>query len=358
MQVSKGVLPRVSGKELQLDAPRAQEGALSLVHHSAIRPPAFAPDVQHIISLIDWDQQTKLPPWLSPISEGASQGVALVCGQSLKPDGTAPQTLIDRAIMAKQLLDEGKVIKIIVSGGDPAGVGSTEASRMAKVLQQQGIPASKIIQESQATTSAENAWFALRWLPKGTGQFYIVTSDFHMPRATYIFKETFNYFYKMVEDAYRDNPAWNSKTKRYPRLNVVQAPTKSFCGSDSSRNQDSDAKADINSYSLKKRAIDELTWLGTGEVSNSMYGAPLSNMMYIWPVQINVTQDPENDENFENAMAQGMHVVSALCVCEAPPETGGDKIDYQLQFPIPVDFRENTSQWQTLVDNCKDARPH
>ena len=138
---------------------------------------------------IDWGRQNKLPPWMTSITEGADQAIAVVLGQSLKPDGSAPQVLLDRAAMARKLLKQGTVKKVIVSGGDPAGVGFTEASTTARVLVKAGIPLEVIIQESQATTTAENAWFVLRWIPKGTGRVYIVTSDFHMPRATYIFQE-------------------------------------------------------------------------------------------------------------------------------------------------------------------------
>merc|ERR1711920_1187453 len=112
-----------------------------------------------------------------------------------------------------------------------------------------------IIQESQSTTTAENAWFALRWIPPGTGKIYIVTSDFHIARATFIFQETFNYFYKMVEDRYKDDPRWNSTTRMYPRLTLIQAPTQSFCGSDASLSTDDDPAADINTKSLSRRAM-------------------------------------------------------------------------------------------------------
>ena len=74
-----------------------------------------------------------VPPFLKP-------GVAVVLGQSLRPDGTAPQVLLDRALKAKDLLKEGKVSRVIVTGGDPAGVGLTEAFAMRKVLVNAGIP--------------------------------------------------------------------------------------------------------------------------------------------------------------------------------------------------------------------------
>eukprot|EP00438_Fugacium_kawagutii_P035984 Skav213298 [mRNA] locus=scaffold2480:542535:543015:- [translate_table: standard] len=71
---------------------------------------------------------------MSNIQPGSPQGVAVVLGQSLKPDGNPPQVLLDRALKAKELLETGKVSKIIVSGGDPEGVGHTEAFEMATVL--------------------------------------------------------------------------------------------------------------------------------------------------------------------------------------------------------------------------------
>lgn len=82
----------------------------------------------------------------------------------------------------------GSIVKVIVSGGDAEGVGYTEASIAAKYLIEAGIPEALIIHESQALTTAENAWFSLRWIPEGTGKVFLITSDFHMARATYIFQ--------------------------------------------------------------------------------------------------------------------------------------------------------------------------
>lgn len=310
--------------------------------------------LEKVAHFIDWDAQAKLPPWLCPIKEGADQGVALVLGQSLRPDGQPPQVLVDRALEAKRLVDEKKVVKVIVSGGDPAGVGHTEAYEMAKVLANVGIPSEMVIQESQATTTAENAWFALRWLPMGTGQLYIITSDFHMPRATYVIKATLNYFYKMLEDAYRDDARWTSKTKLYPRLNVTQVVSRSFCGTNSSLNRDDDPDADIDFKSLSLRALNEVKNLGSGEAAGAMYGAPLSNIMYIWPVQINVTEDPQNNANFQQAMAQVMNAAQSLCACRAPPENVSPLIPNPLLLPIATTFPEGktSADWQQLIDEC------
>lgn len=249
-------------------------------------------------------------------------------GQSLKPDGTAPRVLIDRARRAKALLEDGTVVKVIVSGGDPAGTGHTEASQMAAVLESVGISREHIIQESQATTTAENIWFGLRWIPRGTGQLYLVTSDFHMARAAYIVEEVLAYFYRMVEDAYRHNPDWTERRGRYPRLSLHQAEAESYCGSDPRSSADSDPAADVNMKSLALRARNELGYLQTGEVSKSLYGAPLSDMMYIWPVQINVTLNPENRANFDRALQRAESMSKRLCKCTSPPEPPERKLGF------------------------------
>eukprot|EP00928_Gymnodinium_smaydae_P091771 TRINITY_DN75511_c0_g1_i1.p1 TRINITY_DN75511_c0_g1~~TRINITY_DN75511_c0_g1_i1.p1 ORF type:complete len:294 (+),score=39.44 TRINITY_DN75511_c0_g1_i1:225-1106(+) len=292
---------------------------------------------------------------MSPIRENAAKGVAVVLGQSLNPDGSAPRVLIDRAKMAKRLLDEGKVDKVMVCGADPAGVGHTEAYALSQVLLNIGIPKADIIQEAQSTTTAENAWFALRWIPQGTGQLYIVTSDFHMARATYIFEETFNYFYMLVEHEFKHDPKWTARKKRYPRLTIHQVPVPSFCGSDASLNHDADPSADINAKSLALRAQNELRYLGSHEVSNSLFGQPWGKILYIWPIQIDVTKDPQNRANFRKAMAQAIRVANALCKCKAPPEGKGPKLNYPLELPVSTKPTGKLTQWRTAIDSCKSA---
>jgi len=297
---------------------------------------------------IEWELQNKLPPWMTYISEGADQAIAVVLGQSLNPDGSAPQVLLDRVQKAKDLLSQGLVMKVLVSGGDAAGVGHTEAYNMAQLLVDAGVPASSIIQESQATTTGENAWFMLRWIPNGTGKVYIVTSDFHMPRATYIFQEVFNHFYHMLEQQYKDDPDWTSQEKRYPRLEIIQAPVASFCGTNASMSGDDDPEADINTQSLSKRARDELGYLGDGEVVDSLFGEPRTDQLYIWPIQIDVSKDPENAGNFKRAMAQAMNTAEALCECIGPPESGQPELPYPLTLPAPTTCEIPEKDWMQI----------
>eukprot|EP00434_Breviolum_minutum_P001600 symbB.v1.2.001413.t1/scaffold74.1/size352168/6 len=210
--------------------------------------------------------------------------------------------------------------------------------------------------ESQATTTMENAWFSLRWIPKGTGHFYIVTSDFHIARATYIFEEVFNYFYRTWEDRYKDDIRWKNPEKKYPRLELHQVAVASFCGRNESVARDHDPHADINQYSLRKRALDELGFMGSGEVPNALYGQPLDNNQ-IWPVQINVTLDPENEANFNKALAQSMNTAEALCRCVSPPEPDqAAEIRYPLRLPASRDFPTEfpgAKYWEDIRTKCE-----
>ncbi|CAK0838507.1 unnamed protein product [Prorocentrum cordatum] len=311
------------------------------------------------VGLLDWGHMAKVPPWLSSIEEGAEKAVAIVLGQSLKPDGTASQLLVDRATKAKELLDNGTVEALIVSGGDPKGTGHTEASAMAKVLTDLGIPKEKIILESQAFTTAENAWFALRWIPKGTGQFYIVTSEFHMPRARYTIDAVFSHFYRMVEETYKDDPSWKDKARRYPRLTIREVPTASFCGNSSS-NLDGNLtdgwtpiKGDVSDLSLARRAADEFWYIGSKRVDDDLFGR--SEQQMLWPVQIDVTQDPDNTANFNSALAAAMNVHRALCVCTSPPEGKGSEVDYPLRLPASTQFPDGVQadDWERVRSSCE-----
>jgi len=316
--------------------------------------------------LADWSKANPLPPWLSHIQEGSSKGVAFVLGQSLKPDGQPPSVLTDRALRAKELLDSGKVDSVIVSGGDTAGVGHSEAYEMSRVLQSIGIREDLIIMESQATTTAENIWFGLRWIPEGTGQLYIVTSDFHMARAMYIFNEVLGYFYKTFEDKYLADPRFTPSKdglRRYPQLVVHLAVVKSYCGSDpTAAVGDRNKSADISTKSLALRASDELRFLGSGEVVNSLYGPPRSPLQYIWARQIDVDMDPHSAQNYQDAMRMSMNVAEGLCHCLAPPEHSNDSMsESSLHNPLVLPLSTNRADgsrvvseaaWRGIVKRC------
>lgn len=274
---------------------------------------------------IDWTDENELPPWLTHISEGASQGVGIILGQPKTVNGGTPMVLEDRAWTAKNLLSNGQIAKVVASGTDLAGTGTTEASLVAQVLMEQGITKESIIQEPEATTTAETLWFSLRWLPEGTGKIYIITSEFNMPRALYIFQEVMAHFYRSLDEHYKDSPEWG---KAYPKLELVEAPAASFCGSNAELSADSDPNAPLERYSLARRAMDELRYMGDGEVERGLYGPPLGKVQFVWPEQINVSLNPLNEQNYEAAINSAVDLVKSFCKCKAPPEGDGPELEY------------------------------
>merc|ERR1712012_849791 len=112
---------------------------------------------------------------------------------------------------------------------------------------------------------------------------------------------------------------------------------------------------DINYKSLAARTMDEARFLGGGETAKSLFGEPISYMMYIWPIQINVTKDPEGNTNFQKAMAQVMNAAQQLCVCKAPPEEFGPQIPNPLQHPLSTAFPagKTAADWREVIDRCK-----
>jgi len=310
-----------------------------------------------VISMPDWGKEARLAPWTTSIVEGAEQGVALVCGQAMKPDGTPSQVLVSRAKGAKKLLDDGKVVALMVSGGDPAGVGKTEAFAMRQVLMDEGIPEDKIILESQAFTTAENFWFAMRWIPPGTGKFYIVTSEFHAPRAWWTANAVFNHFYKMLEDEFKDDERWTSTTKKYPRLEVIVEAIPNFCGTDPSTADDVTLGVDVSRRSLAFRAMREMDIIQRKPAN--MYGAiPKEgqlNMNAVWFAMIDVNKDEETARNWDTAIAQQMNVVTAVCVCKGSMEGDGPEIEeYPLALPISSDFPagKTVDDWEAVKNEC------
>ena len=60
-------------------------------------------------------------------ARSASRSSIIVLGQSLNGDGSTPPTLLPRVCVAAKLHDRHPEARLIVTGGDPAGTGKTEA---------------------------------------------------------------------------------------------------------------------------------------------------------------------------------------------------------------------------------------
>ncbi len=99
----------------------------------------------------------------------------------------------DRIMHAIQLYKLGKVRKLVLSGGSGLLTADSvsEADRMRTVMLLSGVPAGDILLEPRSRNTHENARFSRQLLEARItdGQYLLVTSAFHMPRALLCFAE-------------------------------------------------------------------------------------------------------------------------------------------------------------------------
>lgn len=100
------------------------------------------------------------------------------------------QSVVNRETRAASLYFAGRAPLILLSGGALEGDVSDTAT-MARSLQQLGIPAEAIIQETQSKNTLENAELTGQILrPMQKKRILLVTSALHMPRAMLAFEST------------------------------------------------------------------------------------------------------------------------------------------------------------------------
>ena len=115
--------------------------------------------------------------------------------------GGSPHVLEERALGAAKLYNEGKVKYVIPSGGvewDFREGRTTEALRMATLLERAGVPREAILVENQAQTTVENMIFGFLQISR-KGNIYrakdgfsaiIITSPWHVKRSLVLAKLT------------------------------------------------------------------------------------------------------------------------------------------------------------------------
>ena len=97
--------------------------------------------------------------------------------------GTVPSRMLrQRLDAALEYLNEHPDAAAIVSGGMGPGEDITEAACMADCLTAAGIDPSRILQETQATSTMENLRFSLALMEPGSTA-AIVSNEFHLYRA-------------------------------------------------------------------------------------------------------------------------------------------------------------------------------
>ncbi|ODV54066.1 YdcF family protein [Lysinibacillus fusiformis] len=115
-----------------------------------------------------------------------SASYMIILGAKVKPGGVPSLSLKSRLEVAVPYLVKYPQVKVIVSGGQGPDEDRTEASVMREYLEQNGIDATRIIEEDQSTSTYENLVFSKELLPKETKKITIVSNDFHLKRAKYL----------------------------------------------------------------------------------------------------------------------------------------------------------------------------
>jgi len=114
----------------------------------------------------------------------------LVLGTPADADGNPTPEMLARVGEGVREYERGVAPRLIFTGG-PAHNAYTEAEVMANAAAAQGIPPSSIYVETSARDTIQNACYSAR-LMQGHGwhSAEVVSSGFHLPRASLIFAHT------------------------------------------------------------------------------------------------------------------------------------------------------------------------
>ncbi len=109
--------------------------------------------------------------------------VALVLGASVKPDRQPSDMLRDRLLTASRLYQQGKIQQILVSGDHQPGE-YDEVQVMARVLREQGVPATAIQLDAAGYRTLDSMYRARHVF--GYEQVMVISNAFHVPRAVFL----------------------------------------------------------------------------------------------------------------------------------------------------------------------------
>jgi uncharacterized SAM-binding protein YcdF (DUF218 family) len=132
--------------------------------------------------------------------------IIVVLGGGIDLQGNIPSYVYSRLGEAIKLQHELNC-KILVSGEysflyDKVKPPFTEASKMQGYLLEKGVSVDKIIKEEQSKDTIGNAYYSKKYvfLPQKEKKAIIITSDFQVERANYIFSKIFGpeYDFKIV----------------------------------------------------------------------------------------------------------------------------------------------------------------
>ena len=122
-------------------------------------------------------------PWEDPKGD-----ILIVLGAAGETGGLLSVSSYWRTVYALRAYREGGVQRIVVSGGSDRD-GNSISQPMVDFLVSQGVPRDKILVEFASTNTRENALFTAALLRDVSGSKVLLTSDYHMYRASRAFQK-------------------------------------------------------------------------------------------------------------------------------------------------------------------------
>ncbi len=145
-------------------------------------------------------------PW-----DDASGETLIVLSGSGGSDGFVGYGTYLRCEYAVRAWRDGGFQRVLVTGG---GEGEPQAVAMKDFLVGAGVPESKILVEARANSTRQNAQFSKDLLQGSGGKLVLLTSDYHIYRATRVFRKLgLNVQTRPVPDALKRGSVW---TGRWP----------------------------------------------------------------------------------------------------------------------------------------------
>lgn len=151
--------------------------------------------------MVSWaytNSQMELNPGILP--DGLPQDDSLcivIMGYGLREDGTMRDELIDRLVVGLSSALKYPNAYVAVTGGATSAVeGVTEAGQMAQWLMDRGISRDRLILETRAYSTVQNATRMYRILASEYPQVSsvaVVTSDYHIRQSCTFFSTVFHY---------------------------------------------------------------------------------------------------------------------------------------------------------------------
>lgn len=113
---------------------------------------------------------------------------AVVLGARVYEDGQPSDALVDRVALGVQLVRDGQVQRLLLTGGSPDARPS-EAAVMARLARERGLRDDQLVLETKSRSTFENALHSFAILrAENDLEVIVVTCDFHVARAAAQFR--------------------------------------------------------------------------------------------------------------------------------------------------------------------------